>query len=1287
LVYGYRNPQVFLACFFLTEIVDPQGRKLVLEYASDNYSYVHIDTVTEPDGPCTTLYHEDVSHRNLVTSVSGPSGTVSLSYDETGQNLTGIQDAMGMSTTFSYDANYWPTAMVTPAGTTGFTLYDAGGDINYAGVGRYAIISEPGGTAQVFSMFYIEPGIQGFPTTYSSSVIPQNTPLNTLDSGGRNSRSSFHWNRQQTQALSTADPLQFTWADYLKGRHRRWLDGHMSTLSTEQSPSPDGSTEGQITWFDHMGKATASAEGNQILPAVIARVMPDGSTWYAWLRRNSWGHLTNVVEKWDSGGTALYRTNIYVRAADEIDLVAHTNAMGVLASSNVFNAYHQVTTNYNALGEPTVFTYGSTRQLTSITRPTGLVTTNIYASNNRLQKTIDLQINRTNSFTWYSSGNLESHTSERGLSVTNYWDALNRLTGTKYPDGTTTTNLYTIGSTKVLDLTATKDRLGWWTYFGYDGLRRMTAETNANGVVTRYGYCDCGDGVTATTNAWNTATEFVTQFSYDYQGNRTYVVYPDATITNWYDPLGRLTKTADAWGYRLFHYDNLTRLTNVANAYGSELTAEFDVEDNPLYVTDANGVSVTNIYDVLDRLSTRTYPDGGVERFGYSSRGLVAYTNQLNKITYYGYDEAMRKTWETNANSEIIRYTNNAAGDLLSLTDGKNQTTKWNYDEYGRVTNKLDQVGAEILRYKYDPDSQLTNRWSTAKGNTYYSYDPIGNLTNINYPASTDVKFQYDPLNRVTNMVDAAGTTKYAYAAGGQLWTEDGPFSNDTVTNSYNNRLRTALSLAQPTGKWTNSFGYDPAKRLTNVTSQAGSFAYLLPDTRPSTLVTRLSLPNTSYITNTYDSVARLTGTWLKKNDGTTLNSHEYTHNPGNQRTQQVFNAGSTYSYTYDAIGQLTFGDSATAAEDRRYVYDAAWNLNYRTNNTTTYTFKVDTKNQLTNATPVGNQTYDGNGNVTSSESGSRTFSYDDENRLTTNELAYTTRSVFTYDGLGRLRQRQEFAWAGTPYFYWYVTDTVRYVYDGMRVIQERSDGNTPTVSYTRGSDLSGSLEGSGGIGGLLARSHGYSSGNWSTHNCYHADGNGNVTYLVNSSQTLAASYRYDPYGNTISSSGGLASANVYRFSSKELHVNSGLYYYGYRWYHPNLQRWLNKDPIGERGGMNLYGYADNSPIVFTDASGLWVISISVGRGGFGVGLRLSGSGNSVNGAGFFLGGGLGVSAVADPQKDAWKPINPNTGDKQPPGTTALSSQAVFEVGAMGNNVGANIACKLGAKVDLQNHV
>jgi RHS repeat-associated protein len=166
-------------------------------------------------------------------------------------------------------------------------------------------------------------------------------------------------------------------------------------------------------------------------------------------------------------------------------------------------------------------------------------------------------------------------------------------------------------------------------------------------------------------------------------------------------------------------------------------------------------------------------------------------------------------------------------------------------------------------------------------------------------------------------------------------------------------------------------------------------------------------------------------------------------------------------------------------------------------------------------------------------------------------------------------------------------------------VIQERASGGAPLVSYTRRNDLSGSLEGAGGIGGLLARSDGYSSGNFTNHAYYFADGNGNITYLVNGAQSLAASYRYDPFGSLISSSGSLASTNVYRFSSKEIHANSGMYYYLYRFYDPNLQRWTSRDPAFDQGWnlvgrnsasespVNWYRFCENAPVALIDPLGL----------------------------------------------------------------------------------------------------
>src|SRR5262249_45287514 len=260
--------------------------------------------------------------------------------------------------------------------------------------------------------------------------------------------------------------------------------------------------------------------------------------------------------------------------------------------------------------------------------------------------------------------------------------------------------------------------------------------------------------------------------------------------------------------------------------------------------------------------------------------------------------------------------------------------------------------------------------------------------------------------------------------------------------------------------------------------------------------------------------------------------------------------------------------------------------------------FYVNSLNELTNSGFL--MSYDSNGNLTNF-GGYNIYTYDDENRLTqlSDSVYHSFQSGFLYDGLGRLRERIDYSWQSKGI--WRPTNTVLYVYDGWRVIQERDSNSVPTVSYTRGNDLSGTMEGAGGIGGLLARSSGYSGGNWTSHAYYFADGNGNITYMLDSSQTMAASYRYSPFGSTISSSGSLATANIYRFSSKEIHVNSGMYYYGYRFYAPDLQRWINRDPINELGfktlnagdegihldeELNLYAFVNNRPIDGTDPKG-----------------------------------------------------------------------------------------------------
>jgi hypothetical protein len=113
-------------------------------------------------------------------------------------------------------------------------------------------------------------------------------------------------------------------------------------------------------------------------------------------------------------------------------------------------------------------------------------------------------------------------------------------------------------------------------------------------------------------------------------------------------------------------------------------------------------------------------------------------------------------------------------------------------------------------------------------------------------------------------------------------------------------------------------------------------------------------------------------------------------------------------------------------------------------------------------------------------------------------------------------------------------------------------------VTLVAGSDLSGTLQGAGGIGGLLAISqltlitpeHAY----------HHADGNGNVTMLINTQQLAVAKYVYEPFGALASIAGPWAELNRFRFSSKEDHANSALVLYEARAYEPLLSR---VDPLG----------------------------------------------------------------------------------------------------------------------------
>ncbi len=143
-------------------------------------------------------------------------------------------------------------------------------------------------------------------------------------------------------------------------------------------------------------------------------------------------------------------------------------------------------------------------------------------------------------------------------------------------------------------------------------------------------------------------------------------------------------------------------------------------------------------------------------------------------------------------------------------------------------------------------------------------------------------------------------------------------------------------------------------------------------------------------------------------------------------------------------------------------------------------------------------------------------------------------------------------------------TQTNTFLYDGWNLIREDIGAATPSSrSYVWGLDLSGTLQGAGGVGGLLMVVKGRANppGEPLFPSC---DANGNITDLVDTNGSVVAHYEYDPYANTVAQSGDQADANPFRFSSKYWDGETGFYYYGFRFYSPTLGRFINRDPLGD---------------------------------------------------------------------------------------------------------------------------
>jgi RHS repeat-associated protein len=406
-------------------------------------------------------------------------------------------------------------------------------------------------------------------------------------------------------------------------------------------------------------------------------------------------------------------------------------------------------------------------------------------------------------------------------------------------------------------------------------------------------------------------------------------------------------------------------------------------------------------------------------------------------------------------------------------------------------------------------------------------------------------------------------------------------------------------TVADPDSDYVVSYGYDTAGRLKTVTSPHGGNEYAYMLNRPHLLATHTSPVHVA--TRTYDPGRTNVAKIENKVGATLVSGYTYTLNNANQRVERAqagsaFAASSVDVFGYNAKGELVeSANTVNAAHDRSFVYDDIGNRKTATVDVVETGYTANLLNQYSRidyslpATHYSLPSYDLDGNQTATGTG-QVYKWDGENRLIEVSPASPTagdkKVVNTYDGQSRRVRREVYTyvsgnWSSTP------TSDEKFIYDGWNVVAVLGwNASTSTFDLTKtqtwGLDLSGTMQGAGGVGGLLS---GYDGGS-----VYHYtyDANGNVSEVLDSTGAIAAHYEYDAFGNTVTFSGSYAGANEYRFSTKPLDAVIGLYYYGLRYYNPSTGRWLSKDPIGERDGMNLYGMVRNDPIDGWDYIGLW---------------------------------------------------------------------------------------------------
>lgn len=855
------------------------------------------------------------------------------------------------------------------------------------------------------------------------------------------------------------------------------------------------------------------------------------------------------------------------------------------------------------LGTDLILGYDANGNLTQVTDFKALNTIYSYDLTRNLETSRTLASGtpqaRTISTVWHPAYRLPSQVVDGSRTFTFAYDAGGNLTSAKVATSTEN-SLWSFTYNSFGEPLTASDPAGKVTTYAYDAKGNLTTVTNPLGKVTNITSYDANGRPLSITDPNGVVTAFtynfrgqitsrkvgalLTAYTYDAVGQLTKITRPDnSSFTFTYDAAHRLTGVADALGNRIVYtldaagnptktdyydpanviratkgsaFDGLSRLTQEVIAPGQAYSYAYDPNSNVTSSTDPRGKTTSATYDPLDRLASILDASSAQTTLGYDANGrLASVTDARGLVTNYANNSLDKVVSESSPDRGVIKYERDARGLVTQRTDARGVVTTYTYDAAGRPTyvsysgqttywksfnwdasapdNK--GVGHLVGAYSeaglnwrvFDANARITADYRTNNPApalaTNYTYDAAGNITRMTYPSGRLVTYARDAMGRVSSVTTQQNSAAAAQTVAWNLqWNPFGPLA-------------------------AMSFGY-------------GGVATFIRDT--DYRITRLQVGASGNLGGTIDRSM----SW----DGDIVTSIVDNNNPGTTPGQY---SSQSQSFTYTPRNQLASASGYYGALSWTYVANGNRLTETANGVTSTYAYPT-TSNRLTSVTPSGGTarsfTYDASGNIlTDTRTGAlgMTFQYDVEGRLS---KAYQTNApaqgaTYDYDAFDRLASRTVTTTTSMT--------TTLYVHDlNNHIIAETDTAGVTRREYLWLDDIPVAV---------------VDNVNTASPTLYyvHTDHLGRPARMVAQNWAWVWDVIYSPFGGTSYLWDNTAKLDA-RFPGQWFQLESGLAYNWHRHYDATLGRYVQPDPIGYDGGLNLYDYVGGNPLAYADPNG-----------------------------------------------------------------------------------------------------